>query len=188
MRFSLRFREEQFTPAEAARITGVPMHLQRDWRSQSFLPERSGGRASFTPHVLAKMRVMMKLRELGLALPDAHRNADVAANSVVYAALRNSPTEALGVEGPSDRADDFRSQFLDAETDHCATLAEMPDLTDFYRHALIQHGECDLVAAMDEQTLDETAEVAGVINLWAVAREFASATPRPFFTLVMPRG
>ena len=46
MDFSLRYREGQFSPADAAAITGVALHLQRDWRSQGLLKAREGGRAT----------------------------------------------------------------------------------------------------------------------------------------------
>ena len=76
---SLRYREGQFTPSETAAITGTPLHLQRDWRSQGLLRARQGGRASFTPRELAEMRLMMRLRGLGVSLSDAKRAAVEAA-------------------------------------------------------------------------------------------------------------
>ena len=65
-------RQDEFTPSEAAAITGLSLTLQRDWRSQGHLRPRTSGRAIFSPRELAEMRMMMKLRGLGLPLPDSH--------------------------------------------------------------------------------------------------------------------
>lgn len=187
MDFPLRYREERFTPAEAAQITGAPVHLQRDWRSQGMLPARTGGKATFAPRDLAKMRLMMALRNFGVPLDDAHRNAEAAAASVVYAAVRNEMERTVGVEGPDDLASAYREAIATSDIDHLAVLADMPELVELHRHAIIQNGHCDLVPAMEEHTMDETVEVAGVVNLYAVARAIGSLIPRPMFVLTVPR-
>jgi len=56
-----------------------------------------------------------------------------------------------------------------------------------FRHALIENGECFLLKALGEDAVGEDVEVAGLINLWAVARSIVEAAPRPLFTLVVPR-
>ena len=101
---SLRSREGQFTPSETAAITGTPLHLQRDWRSQGLLRARQGGRASFTPRELAEMRLMMRLRGLGVSLPDAKRAAVEAAPGVVFIALAHHRDQTLTVEGTAAEA------------------------------------------------------------------------------------
>ncbi len=60
-------------------------------------------------------------------------------------------------------------------------------MSQVYRHAVIENGECRLLHALSEDAADETVEAAGLINLWAVAAAIAQATPRPLFTLVTPK-
>lgn len=187
MSVALRYRESQFTPSEAAGVTDLALHLQRDWRSQGFLRAREGTRASFTPRELAEMRLMVKLRTFGLPLSQANAIAKVAAPGVIYAALANHLDRSIAVEGPSDLVSDYLEALENADDDYRSMLAELPALSQLWRHAIIQNGECELVYALEENILDETNEVAGLINLWAVAREIVSTAPRPLFTLVVPK-
>lgn len=185
---SLRYREEQFTPSEAAAITGTPLHLQRDWRSQGLLRAREGGRASFTPRELAEMRLMMRMRGLGVSLPDARRAAVEAAPGVVFAALSEYREQTLAVDGTGAEAAAYINS-LERAGDHAymLVLAELKDMGRVYRHAVIEEGECRFLHSLSEDAADETLEAAGLINLWAVAAAIAKAAPRPLFTLVMPK-
>lgn len=181
----LRYREEQFTPAEAAAITDTPLHLQRDWRSQGLLRARQGGRASFTPRELAEMRLMMRLRGLGVSLPDARRAAVEAAPGVVFVALADHRSRTLAVEGAAEGAAAFIESLERAgDETYLLILAELKNMGQVYRHAFIEDGECRLVSDLSEGAADETVEAVGMINLWAVAGAIASAAPRPLFTLV----
>lgn len=185
---SLRYREGQFTPSEAAAITGTPLHLQRDWRSQGLLRAREGGRASFTPRELAEMRLMMRLRSLGVSLPDAKRAAVEAAPGVVFAALADHQPRTLAVDASKQEADAY-IESLEKAGDHAyiLTLAEIDGMGQVYRHALIEDGQCRLVHALSEDAADESFEAVGLINLWAVAAAIAKLAPRPLFTLVAPK-
>lgn len=185
---SLRYREAQFTPSETAAVTGTPLHLQRDWRSQGLLRAREGGRASFTPRELAKMRLMMRMRGLGVSLPDAKRAAEEAAPGVVYAALANHREKTLAVDGTAEEAAAY-IQSLEKAGDHAylLILAELEGMDQVYRHAVIEEGECRLVYDLSEGSTDESVEAAGLINLFAVAEAIAETTPRPLFTLVFPK-
>ncbi|UQV19364.1 helix-turn-helix domain-containing protein [Brevundimonas albigilva] len=185
---SLRYREGQFTPSETAAITGTPLHLQRDWRSQGLLRARQGGRASFTPRELAEMRLMMRLRGLGVSLPDARRAAVEAAPGVVFIALAHHQDQTLTVEGTAAEATAYIDS-LEQAGDHAymLILAELEGMDQVYRHAVIEDGECRLLHALSEDAADEKIEAAGLINLWAVARAIAEALPRPLFTLVIPK-
>lgn len=188
MNVALKYRETLFSPSEAAAITGLSLHLQRDWRSQGLLRAREGGRASFSPRELAEMRVMVRLRGLGLPLPQARHAAERAAPSVVWVALNEHPEATIAVDGAQETADAYRAR-LDRSTDstYLLTLAEIDINASRYRHAVVVEGECTLEPALKDDVLDETTEVAGIVNLWAVARAIAMATPRPLFTLVPPR-
>lgn len=189
MDFSLRYREGQFSPADAAAITGAALHLQRDWRSQGLLKAREGGRASFTPRELAEMRLMVKLRGLGLPLPEARKAAEEAAPGVIFAALANHPEKALAVDGPADVAGAYIKSLEDkSDEGYLQVLSDLPATERGYRFAVIEEGRCSLLKELNDDTVDNVVEVAGLINLWAVARAIAEAAPRPLFTLVVPRG
>lgn len=185
---AIRFREAQFTPAEAAAITDVPLHLQRDWRSQELLRAREGGRASFAPRDLAEMRVMMRLRGLGLPLKVARRVAVDAAPGVIFAALGDHRDRTVAVEAAPAEAASYVAALEDAG-DHAYLLvmAELDSLRSAHRHVFVEDGECRFVSSLTEGAADETQEAAGLVNLWAVAAAIARLTPRPLFTLIPPR-
>lgn len=185
---SLRYREGQFTPSETAAITGIPLHLQRDWRSQGLLRAREGGRASFTPRELAEMRLMMRLRGLGVSLADARRAALEAAPGVIFAALADHPSRTLTADGTAEESAAYIKALERAgDQDYLLILAELESMNQVYRHAFIEDGECRLLHGLSEDAANETVEAAGLINLWAVAGAIAEATPRPLFTLVIPK-
>jgi DNA-binding transcriptional MerR regulator len=184
----VRYREGQFSPSEAATISGLSLGLQRDWRSQRLLKERDGGQARFSPRELAEMRVMVKLRSLGVPLQACRSAADEAGAAVVFAALHNHLCDALRVEGPEEAAAELMNE-LEGSRGHQAmlALADLPSLDQAYRHALVENGRCFLVKALDDTTADERVEVAGLVNLWAVAEAIVKAAPRPLFTLLLPK-
>ena len=188
MDLRLRYRDGQFTPSEAAAITGVPLHLQRDWRSQGLLRAREGGRASFSPRELAEMRLMMKLRALGLPLVEARKAAEDAAPGVIWSALMNHRDKALAVDAPDDLATEYLKALEENDDAYLVALADLPAGESGFRYALIQNGECLLLDDLDADTMRDDVEVASLINLFGVARAIVEAAMRPLFTLVVPKG
>ena len=188
MHVSLRYREEHFTPAETAAITGLSLTLQRDWRSQGLLRSRTSGRASFLPSELAEMRLMVKLRELGFTLPVAREAADAAAPSVIFAALAEHSAKALTVDAPADQAEAYIS-FLEQQTDegYLLTLAGLASVSDLRRHAILENGRWTLLRELEEDSLGDDVEAASVVHLWTMARVIVETAPRPLFTLMVPR-
>jgi hypothetical protein len=157
-------------------------------RRGRLLKAREGGRASFTPRELAEIRLMVKLRALGLPLPESRKVAEEAAPGVIFAALANHQEKALAVEGPADVAAAYiKSLEGKADEEYLLALSDLPATKHVYRHAIIENGTCTLLKALAEDVMDEGVEVAGLINLWAVARAIVDAVPRPLFTLVVPR-
>lgn len=187
MDLRLRYREGHFAPGEAAAITEVSLNLQRDWRSQGLLKAREGGQASFTPRELAEMRIMVKLRGLGLPLPLCRQAAEDAAPGVIFAALANHLDKALAVDAPPEVAAEF-IKALEKTTDagYLYTLSDITNTDRVYRYALIQNGECSLLYEVGEDVMSETDEVAGLIHLWGVSKAIVDAASRPLFTLVVP--
>jgi hypothetical protein len=184
----LKYREEQFTAPEAAKITGLSLTLQRDWRSQGLLRTRTGARATFSPRELAEMRVMVKLRELGLALPASRKAAEEAAPTVIFAALANHQDQTLAVDASPTQAAAYIEALERTTSDgYLRALADLTAGDRLYRHALIQNGECTLFEVIDSDAMADDVEAAGIINLWAVARAIVETAPRPLLTLTVPR-
>ena len=131
---------------------------------------------------------MMRLRSLGVSLPDAKRAAVEAAPGVVFYALSAHGQRTLGVDGPADKTAAYIAS-LEHSSDaaYILTLAELDGMNQVFRHAFIENGECRLLHALNEDAADESLEAVGLINLCAVAAAIAEATPRPLFTLVMPK-
>jgi hypothetical protein len=184
----LSYREGQFTPSEAESITGLSLTLQRDWRSQGYLQARTSGRASFSPREQAEMRVMVKLRGLGLPLAESREVADQAASSVLFAALADHGAKTLAVDAPPERAPEYLG-LLERETSegYLRILADLPRMEDLWRHVLLENGGWSLLRKIDSEPKGEDSEAAGLVNLWAIARAIAEAAPRALFTLVPPR-
>lgn len=76
-----------FTPADAERIAGVSVDLQRDWRRRGYL-EKQEGHARFSVFDLAQMLVLKTLSERGIGPDRAKDVAETAATEVAIAALR----------------------------------------------------------------------------------------------------
>src|SRR3546814_17287535 len=67
MRFSIRSIDREFSPAEAAEITGVSTALQRDWRRRGILPENADGKwTRWDLNDIIKLSVMKLLSDAGI--------------------------------------------------------------------------------------------------------------------------
>ncbi len=85
----LHFQMNEFTPAEAERITGVSVTQQRNWRRYGYLPKSLGKHARFKPHQLAAMTIMQTLSERGIGPAASHGIAlFIGAHVIYYACLR----------------------------------------------------------------------------------------------------
>jgi hypothetical protein len=92
------------------------------------------------------------------------------------------------VDAEPDRAAAYRDA-LEAETGdgYLRMIADLTEMDQLYRHALIENGKCSLLPALSDDAVNEDEEAAAIIKLWAVAKTIAEAAPRPLFTLVVPR-
>jgi hypothetical protein len=79
------FTYETFTPAEAERITGVNVVLQRDWRHRGYLP-KGKGHARFDVFDLAKLAFMKILTDRGIGPKDSADVSEYAALAMVASA------------------------------------------------------------------------------------------------------
>ncbi len=71
MSYSFKKTFTAFTPAEAERITGVSVVLQRDWRRRKIIPARQDGEARFLLPALLEMLTLKMLSEAGLGIEEA---------------------------------------------------------------------------------------------------------------------
>ncbi|SCW36814.1 hypothetical protein SAMN02927924_00230 [Sphingobium faniae] len=81
MRYTVRNIEREFTPAEAAEITGVSTALQRDWRRRGILAEKVEGKwTRWTLKDVIGLAVMKRLSDAGI---DVSKTLDAAAMAVL---------------------------------------------------------------------------------------------------------
>lgn len=76
-----------FTPAEAAKISGVNATLQRDWRRRGFLPKEDGP-ARFRPFAVAEMMAMNALAQRGIGPQQSKLVSNWLAAGLIKAALQ----------------------------------------------------------------------------------------------------
>ncbi len=86
MPFTYDYDLTRFTPAEAERITGVNVTLQRDWRRRGFLPSNEG-HARFDVFSLAKMRFLGVMSERGIGPASTEKYVDITMNAIAREAL-----------------------------------------------------------------------------------------------------
>ena len=80
----LHFEMNEFTPAEAASITGVSVDQQRNWRRYGYLSKSRRKHARFRPHQLAELAIMQTLSERGIGPGASHKIALLIGAHVIY--------------------------------------------------------------------------------------------------------
>ena len=100
-----------FTPAEAARISGVNVALQRDWRRRGLSPREDGSR--FNSFAVAELLVMNVLSTRGIGPQQAKLISNHCAAALLALALRDRAAWAGQPDiAPIDR--DYLDQLIDA--------------------------------------------------------------------------
>nr|WP_314187755.1 hypothetical protein [uncultured Brevundimonas sp.] len=98
-----------FTPAQAARISGVNATLQRDWRRRKILPALTQATASYTPFEVAQLMALNALAEQGLSPLSYKSVAGKLGACIVAKAL----TEARAYMGAVERFVPFDGEGLE---------------------------------------------------------------------------
>ena len=178
---SFAYREERFTPAEAAACTGLSLAMQRDWRRHGHLPARSGGTASFGPRELAEMRLMVLMRQMGLGPSKSRGLAQEAAPSLVWLILVDHPS-TWAVEGPAETAAHYRDKLEALGDSHLRSMAGLHDRVRLY--GVAEGEEVDFVTQIAGEEFDNKHELITVLSLRAVAAAMAAALDRPLFTIL----
>jgi len=134
------------------------------------------------------MRVMVKLRSVGISLADSRQVAEESAPGVVFAALLNHADKALGSDEDRDRAAAYRDALERESGDgYLRMIADLTEADPFYHYALIDNGKCSLLPELKDDAVSDDEEASAFVNLWAIAKTIATAAPRPLFTLLVPR-
>jgi hypothetical protein len=180
---SFAFREERFTPAEAAACTGLTTTMQRDWRRHGLLPTRLGSPGSFTPLDLAEIRLMLQMRQLGLERSVSRPFAQVAAPMVLFFALADWP-QSWAVDGAEEAAKTFRTHLEKRGDSHLRTLAGLT--SGLCRYGIGRDDSIEFVPSLSDELDGDAEEVTRILNLQAVAGRIVEAAQRPLFTIVAP--
>lgn len=114
MTFTVRTVDREFSPADAERVTGVSVALQRDWRRRDLLPKNETGKwTSYDLGDIIKLSVMKAFADAGFSVQYV---ADMAgmASLPTYAAIEALPgaVEIIGDE----ISDKLRTTILHAGT------------------------------------------------------------------------
>ena len=129
-RYTTRYISTEFTPAEAARATGVSVELQRDWKRRGYLAARDDGKHSrYTFEDLSRMLALKSFSDAGIGLrvatvplgSDGFRNAETAASKAMlpmlgfadYAVRTTDPRHKIGRYVIVDSAGVCRTDSLD---------------------------------------------------------------------------
>lgn len=98
MTYSVRTIDREFTPSEAAEVTGVSPALQRDWRRRGILPENEGGKwTRWSLQEIIKLAVMKRLSDSGV---DVSKTLDAAHMAILPTLSRIKLAEgAVAFEG-----------------------------------------------------------------------------------------
>lgn len=106
-----------FTPAEAAKISGVNVALQRDWRRRGILPAIEGRTASFGPTEVGAMMALKALADCGLGPLNFKGIASKLGARIVRSAL----LERSAYQGPAE-------EYLSGSRDRLDWIGEVHSL------------------------------------------------------------
>ncbi len=110
MSTTVRRVSREFSPAEAAEITGASVALQRDWRRRGILPENTSGKwTRFTLNDVIEMSVMKSFSDAGFSVQYVAEFASIAILPTI-AVLDDLPGAAV-FEG-DEIDDDMKARVL----------------------------------------------------------------------------
>lgn len=169
MRFSVRTINREFSPAEAAEITGVSTALQRDWRRRGILAENAEGKwTRWELTDIIRLSVMKLFSDAGM---DVSQTKTIAQMAILPTLAAITPIDAAvafdGDEIPEESRDRIRfgtvrtthpshtlGRFLVAfgkgEYDVCRTdsLAAVESLLDEQPRPIFSIVDCDSLGAL----------------------------------------
>lgn len=169
MRYSVRTINREFTPAEAAEITGVSTALQRDWRRRGILTENAEGKwTRWELTDIIRLSVMKLFSDAGMDVSQTKTIAQMALLPTLGAIARID--EAVAFEGdeipeesrdririgtvqtthPSHTLGRFLISFGKGEYDVCRTdsLVDVESLLDRDRRPILSVVDCHSLASL----------------------------------------
>jgi hypothetical protein len=176
--------EGSFSAAEVATITGMPMNLQRVWRSRKQLPGGSGKQARFSSREVAEIQVRHRLAMNGIPPGDSADVGRDAARQIVCFALMNSGG-ACEVLGQVDHAQQFLDLFRE-DISLAQELAGVSSIAPFLWRG--DGGELTLVSDL-AKLIDERGSISGFfVDLEVAADQLVERAGRPLFSINVSPG
>ena len=182
MPYSVTNVDREFSPAEAAEITGVSTALQRDWRRRGILPERkSEGWSRFSVTDIIEMYVLRFFSDAGFFVKDV-REITGAAVLPVLNILQREPG-AIEIEG-ADISPKLRDLILAAGV---ATESHGRFLVIFHRPRAgirdfaLTWGRFEDLARIDAILVERDAEGCTCLDLTTIASRIIEQAALPLF-------
>lgn len=173
-----------FSASELTAITGIPLPLQRAWRSRDQLPGGSGKSALFTSRDVAEIFVRYQLSLNGIAPGDSEQIGKAAAQVILYFALL-SCDGACEVRGPAEDNARFLYCF-EHEEGVAYEIAEKPEVKGFLWRG--DGGALSLVPDV-QRWMDEKRFAANFfLDLEVAALRFGELAGRPLVSIEMSPG
>lgn len=188
--FKIERHDGEFSPQEAAAMSGVSQDLQRLWRKRGILPKSEGPRHTrFTIAGVCKLKVLGVLSQSGISVKSqgviGWQMAAVTADRV------RQMREAAGIEGLDDlTGDEFRQavEALDgAILGEHHTLFRLPEPPDGAEVAHIYVGAEPVGEIIARARKDAPLSAALVIEAQSLAQEIVAAAPRPLVTYIITK-
>jgi hypothetical protein len=176
--------ESTFSATELASISGMPLNLQRVWRSRGQLPGGSGKQARFSSRDVAEIMVRYHLALNGIPPGESVAIGRQAADQVLCFAVVNSDG-ACEVLGQSDDAEHFLALFKQ-DLSMAYELAGTSDLAGFLIRG--DGGELMLVSDLAQLIHDRRFISGFFIDLDIAAEQLVERAGRPLFSINVSSG
>jgi len=168
MQYSVRTIDREFTPAEAATITGVSPALQRDWRRREILKGNPGGKwTRWTLDEIIRLSVMKLFSDAGMDVSQTKAIAQMALAPTLEAITRiDDAVVFAGDEIPDESQDRIRFSTV-RTTDPSHTLGRF--LVSFGKS---EYDVCrtDSLAEVESRLDSECRPICSVVDCHNLAR------------------
>lgn len=176
MPFRMSHIQREFTPSEAANITGVSTDLQRDWRRRKVLPENEGGKwTRFSLSDIVQMSVLKAFSDSGFSVSSVGDCAHMAILPTL--ALLNDMPGAVVFEGDeiSDRLKALATaSHVGGAHGRYLVMAKDPDASE------PRTSRWDHLGGLDEYLAEHKAVHCTVLDCSLLARLIADRAGLPF--------
>ncbi len=182
MRVRCKIRENIWSAAEAAELTGVNPLLQRAWRNRGFLGPRQHPRG-LTAVEIAQLRTLKIVKDRGVDLEQAAPLAE-RARDVLWFAISHDPFRLIEPVGGFDQQRAFNSALEAAVNGVDGDLSLITKALSIRDRPVVR-----FVAAIDDEQVavaslsdifdPEETETALILDLLVIGRRLAEQSIRP---------